>query len=115
MLIKIIDLLGFLVILSAFVIAFGVALQAILAPAESFTPKIIIEILKISYWPIYGEISILDKVHNEECFNEKDDTSNRYDQSCFDLPTHISSYILLMIYVTIASVLLLNLLIAIFR
>lgn len=99
--------------MGVFAVAFGVALQAILHPMDSFTPIVLIEILNKVYWPIYGEITILDEISNTTCFN--DSTWTEHNPECFDLATHISSYILLMIYMIGASVLLINLLIAMFR
>jgi hypothetical protein len=103
-------LLYFLIIISTFVLAFGVSLQAIIFPGDTFTPKIFIEILNIAYWPIYGEISILGAINNETCLK-----SGSTKPPCLDSFTYVASYMMLMLYMVIASVLLINLLIAMFR
>ena len=88
-------------------ILFGIALQAILFPGDEFTPKIFIEIFNMAYWPIYGEMVILETIEKDTCEDG---------EICLDAATQGSiSYILLMIYMVIANVLLINLLIAMFR
>ena len=80
----------------------------IMYPKDTFGWKIIIEILNVIYWPIYGELGILKAINNEEC--------GKQDQpECLDESTAIVSFILLMLYMIIASFLLINLLIAVFR
>ena len=93
-----------------FVLAFGVALQASLFPGDGFSPKIFLEIIHVAYWPIFGEISILEAIHNETCIE-----SGSTEPPCLDTFTYTSTYILLMVYMVIANVLLINLLIAMFR
>lgn len=56
-----------------------------------------------AYWPIYGEMKILDELTEEDEDNVPDPIGKYY------------SFIALMIYMIIANVLLLNLLIAMFR
>jgi hypothetical protein len=99
-----------LIIIATFVLAFGVSLQAILSPRNKFSPLIFIEILNIAYWPIYGEIRILNSINNETCLE-----SGSTEPPCLDHLTFAASFILLMVYMVIASVLLINLLIAMFR
>ncbi len=62
-----------------------------------------------AYWPLYGEITIL-----EEIFNTKKECS-RTDGECPEESGMYFSYIALMVYMVFANVLLLNLLIAMFR
>jgi hypothetical protein len=100
------DLKGFFVIIGTFVLAFGIALQAILYPGDKFTPKIFIEIFNMAYWPIYGEMGILEIIKKDKCEDG---------EICLDSATQASSFMLLMIYMVIANVLLINLLIAMFR
>jgi hypothetical protein len=63
-------------------------------------------IFNMAYWPIYGEMTILDVINKDSCEDG---------EGCLDLATQDSSYLLLMIYMVIANVLLINLLIAMFR
>ncbi len=67
--------------------------------------KVFKDLIDISYWPIYGEIRTLDDW--DKCY---DDVEN-----CKNFKEVNASYALLMIYMVIASVLLINLLIAMFR
>lgn len=85
--------------------AFGIALKTILPGDVS-----LIGILNIVYWPIYGEIKILEKITNGSCLE-----SGNIDAPCADKLTFYSHYFMLMVYMFIASVLLINLLIAMFR
>ena len=57
----------FLIIIITFVLAFGVALQASLFPGDEFTPKIFLDIMHVAYWPIFGELGILEAINNETC------------------------------------------------
>lgn len=60
-------------------------------------------IINNAYWPIYGEIKILDDLHNEDETEPADPVGTGY------------SFILLMIYMIFVNILLVNLLIAMFR
>lgn len=62
-------------------------------------------ILNKAYWPIYGEMKILDEL--SECLES--------DAGACENSGVVFSYIFLMIYMIIANVLLVNLLIAMFR
>ena len=66
------------------------------------------EILNIAYWPIYGEMGILDTIKGDSCVEQND-------EKCLESVTRASSFILLMIYMIVANILLINLLIAMFR
>ena len=95
----------FSVVISTFLIAFGISLQAILSPHGESSSNLLLDILDIAYWPIYGEIKVLSKFENDACVGEK----------CLDSLSFGFSYMLVMVYMFISSVLLLNLLIAMFR
>lgn len=102
--IQLTDLFKFSLILLIFLIGFGVALQALLQPRENFTFSLFLEILDIAYWPLYGEIKILDDLKEKI--------------SIFHgLPVlrYVSSYFILIIYVALVSILLMNILIAIVK
>ena len=66
------------------------------------------DIIDIAYWPIYGEMKVLDKI-NEQYDEIKDDSY--YSETI----TIVSSYAGLMAYMILVNVLLVNLLIAMFR
>jgi hypothetical protein len=64
-----------------------------------------------AYWPLYGEMKILDEIDPEETCQILDLKG----QPCPEKSGIIFSYIGLMLYMIIVNVLLLNLLIAMFR
>ena len=88
---------------SIFVCAFGVTTQATLFPGNALNFNLIMNILNKAYWPIYGEMKILEDL--SECTKAE----------CPEDSGVIFSYVFLMIYMVIANVLLVNLLIAMFR
>jgi hypothetical protein len=92
-------------------LAFGIPLQAITYPDKtSFSIETIDQILNNAYWPIYGEMKVLENLGLNNC--------NKTFYECFSDVKNVSKIscsILLMVYMVIANVLLLNLLIAMFR
>ena len=100
-----------MVIILAFTLAFGIPLQAIIRPEQSsFSFETLIDIFNNAYWPIYGEMKVLEDIVLQNCSD-----SNSTTGCLSETISKFSSYALLMIYIIIASVLLLNLLIAMFR
>lgn len=99
----------FVTIIMTFVLAFGVAFQLLLTPINAPNAKIIFDVLSNTYWPIFGEITLLNKINNDKC--DKTDPKKH----CVDELSSSVSYVLLMIYMIIASVLLVDLLIAMVR
>ncbi len=91
-----------------FLIGFGVALQALLKPRDYFSFSLLFgipaEILNIAYWPVYGEIKILDDL--TKSINAFDGVS---------VFRYYISYFILIFYVALDSILLMNILIAIFK
>lgn len=61
-----------------------------------------------AYWPIFGELGILDELSLDDC--EPSETV-----TCPEKSGVVYSYIVLMLYIIIANVVLINLLIAMFR
>ena len=101
---KIKDLKYFLLILFNFIFAFGIALQAIMFPNEPPSLLIFIKIFNISYWPVYGQIDVLDEMN--KCYDNAE---------CENLTEMLFAFLILMCYMIISSVLLINLEIAMFR
>ncbi len=102
------DLLYFLIIILVFILAFAISIESILSPYDHFTTKVFTDFLDIAYWPIYGELDLLEGLY--ACLNPTD-------KPC-EFKSNIAVYasvILLMVYMVMVSVLLLNLLIAMFR
>jgi hypothetical protein len=99
-----VDFASFFFIFLVFILAFGVSIKAILTqPNEN--ESTLKSLINIVYWPIYGDIRLLDKL--EDCFKDA--------ENCKNLNESNASLALLMIYMYIANVLLLNILIAMFR
>ena len=77
-------------------------------PGNELNLELIINLINKAYWPIYGEMQILEEIMGrDECLKEQRD----------DCPTQSGtyySYIALVGYMVIANVLLINLLIAMF-
>jgi hypothetical protein len=94
--------------MGTFGLAFGICLESNLTFGESFGEKIR-SVLKSAYWPLFGEIEdVLNKLDKLNCTSSEEN-------ACMSSFTHTTSYVLIMIYLLIGSILLINLLIAIFR
>ena len=90
--------------------AFGVVFQAIVKPEHfefSSSMKYLRNTINVAYWPIYGELQVLDDIKNQSC--------SAKDEPCIDDFSYGFIYVLLMIYMIFGHVLLLNLIIAMFR
>lgn len=94
-----------------FVIAFGVAFQSLLASHKNFSFKVLIDVFNNAYWAVYGELTLLDKINSQLCIGNDNDFEN----PCLDELSASIAFILLMIYMIVASVLLVDLLIAMVR
>ncbi len=93
--------MSFLIVFLVFILAFGISIEAIM----NRNPATLKNLLNVVYWPIYGEIRILDQL--DSCLENAD--------SCLNLKESYVIMGLLMVYMAIASVVLLNLVIAMFR
>ncbi|XP_035700323.1 transient receptor potential cation channel subfamily M member-like 2 [Branchiostoma floridae] len=109
------DLIFFIFILIIFILAYGVASQAILYPNETRAGTILQGIFHKAYFQIYGEL-FLEEIMNDGFTCEANDTlaiaTNQ--QRC---PSEVGTYlvpVLLGLYMLVTNVLLLNLLIAMF-
>ena len=96
----------FISIIAIFICAFGVTTQATMYEGNEMSLGLIKKLLNNAYWPIYGDMKILDKLE-EPC--EADDPT------CPLRSGVAFSYVLLMVYMVVANILLINLLIAMFR
>lgn len=97
----------FVTIIAIFVCAFGVTTQALLHPQNKLNLKLFLNVIHKAYWPIYGEIMILEEDITFDCDKNK--------TNCPESVGVVFSFFSLMIYMVIANVLLINLLIAMFR
>lgn len=116
----------FISIIAIFICAFGVTTQATLYPGRNkLNFDLVKAILDKAYWPIYGEMRILDEIDrcsaaqrsaaaaNQSEFGEGTMMSSD-DEPCPEKSGIAFSFIALMVYMVIANVLLINLLIAMF-
>uniref|UniRef100_UPI00398ECA5E transient receptor potential cation channel subfamily M member 5 n=1 Tax=Pristiophorus japonicus TaxID=55135 RepID=UPI00398ECA5E len=113
------DVFFFLFFLSVWLIAYGVATQALQHPNETRVDWIFRNVLYRPYLQIFGQIPLdeIDEVRmsNRSCFTNEDNMTNEA-----NLPYCISRYanwvviMLLVIFLLVTNVLLLNLLIAMF-
>ncbi|XP_021362499.1 transient receptor potential cation channel subfamily M member 2-like isoform X2 [Mizuhopecten yessoensis] len=109
------DLLYFVIILMVFVVAYGIAAYSILYPKSEFTFALVIGVIKMAYWNLYGELFLEDLEQTEPgCTFDPVLYSNDTLPRC---PTEVGSYVvpwLMGLYVLFSNILLLNLLIAMF-
>ena len=109
------DLTFFMLMLALVILAFGVPTYSLLNGVENFSWHIPRKILNLAYWDIFGEVQAIDDIESRR--------SVRY-HSRYTMPLFASEnyglhgyvmFILLVAYTTVTSVLLINLLIAMFR
>ena len=84
----------FSVVISIFLVAFGISLQAILSPQGASNSNVFLDILDIAYWPIYGEIKVLETIQNDTCVGNEG----------LDSLSYGFSYMLVMVYMFMSSV-----------
>ncbi|CAF1256388.1 unnamed protein product [Adineta steineri] len=90
------DLKFFMLMLTVFILGFGVSSYSLIYGAQEFTWHLPRDIINLAYWQIFGELNALDTFeHNYS-------------------PNGYAVFILLVIYMAIVSILLVNLLIAMF-
>ncbi|XP_077862252.1 transient receptor potential cation channel subfamily M member 5-like [Saccoglossus kowalevskii] len=107
------DLFYFVLILAVFVVSFGVVIEAILYPNMDPDIRIIFKSLYKPYWQLYGEL-FLEEVEGlidyETCHEDP-----RFLNQCPSVEGHRwVAPVLTAIYMLISSILLINLLIAVF-
>ncbi|CAF3667461.1 unnamed protein product [Rotaria sp. Silwood1] len=90
------DLKFYMVLLIVFILGFGVSSHSLIYGTKEFSWHLPRELLHLSYWQIFGELDILSKFENNY------------------RATGNAVFILLVTYMAIASILLVNLLIAMF-
>ncbi|CAF0852590.1 unnamed protein product [Rotaria sordida] len=90
------DLKFFMLMLTVFVLAFGVPTYSLVYGVEKFTWHLPRAIINLAYWQIFGELEALDEIEKN-----------------YEISGYVM-FILLIAYMTVASVLLISLLIAMF-
>ncbi|RDD38223.1 Transient receptor potential cation channel trpm [Trichoplax sp. H2] len=107
------DLISFIIILLVFLAAFGIATQAILYPVAELSSTVIKNIFYVPYYRIYGELFLEEA--SIKCLNsdQRNVTEDSFAYHCTSREAIVN--ILLVIYLLLTTILLLNLLIAIFN
>ncbi|XP_077980205.1 transient receptor potential cation channel subfamily M member-like 2 [Glandiceps talaboti] len=108
------DLVFFVVILIVFIMAFGVACEALLYPNHEPSLMLIPKVIYKPYWQMYGELFLEEmegRLDNETCYSEP-----RLNGHCPPMDNNYRWVVPLLtaVYMLISNVLLLNLLIAMF-
>ncbi len=109
------DLKFFMLMLTVFILGFGVPSYALIYGTQEFTWHLPREIINLAYWQIFGELNSLEKFERKKdkelmlvlhdfCFYSDQYSPNGY-----------AVFILLVVYMALVSILLVNLLIAMFR
>ncbi|XP_074655760.1 transient receptor potential cation channel subfamily M member 8-like, partial [Tubulanus polymorphus] len=109
-----IDLTYFVVILMVFVLAYGLASQAILYPNAPLNAEIVISVLRKSYFQMYGELFLEEIEGQDVCTSNRTLWMNGPLPRCPEYISTIIVPILLGMYILFTNVLMFNLLIAIF-
>ncbi|UJR07492.1 hypothetical protein I4U23_011781 [Adineta vaga] len=90
------DLKFYMIMLTVFILAFAVPAYSLMYGVEKFSWHMPRSILNMAYWEIFGELTVLDEIERD-----------------YDISGYVV-FILLIAYMTMSSVLLINLLIAMF-
>ncbi|XP_052244281.1 transient receptor potential cation channel subfamily M member-like 2 isoform X2 [Dreissena polymorpha] len=108
------DLMYFIMILMVFVVSYAIASHSILYPNSPLTWQTVIQVIRMSYWNIYGELFLDDIEGDSGCtFNEILWGNGTYLRCPSELGKVVVP-ILMGVYMLVVSVLLLNLLVAMF-
>ncbi|XP_052244809.1 transient receptor potential cation channel subfamily M member-like 2 isoform X3 [Dreissena polymorpha] len=108
------DLMYFLVILMVFIVSYAIASHSILYPNSPLSWSTVSQVIRKSYWNIYGEL-FLDEIEGDpNCSFDEILWSNGTSPRCPSDVGKVVVPILMGVYMMFANVLLLNLLIAMF-
>ncbi|XP_060577769.1 transient receptor potential cation channel subfamily M member-like 2 isoform X4 [Ruditapes philippinarum] len=108
------DLMYFLVILMVFVVSYAIASHSILFPNSPLRWYTIVDVIRKSYWNIYGELFLEEIEGTADCSYDEVMWLNGTLPRCPTDTGKIVVPILMGVYMLLANVLLLNLLIAMF-
>ncbi|XP_060069971.1 transient receptor potential cation channel subfamily M member-like 2 [Ylistrum balloti] len=109
------DLISFMMILLVFIVSYAIAAQSILYPVSNFDGDFLVQLFRIPYWNLYGEL-FLDEIEMTEPECRSGPQTNETDTRPI-CPSEVGRYsvpIIMSLYMIIANILLINLLIAIF-
>ncbi|XP_053372803.1 transient receptor potential cation channel subfamily M member-like 2 [Mercenaria mercenaria] len=108
------DLMYFLVILMVFVVSYAIASHSILFPNSPLRWSTTIDVIRKSYWNIYGELFLEEIEGSPDCTYDEMLWINGTQPRCPTDTGKVVVPILMGVYMLLANVLLLNLLIAMF-
>ena len=106
----------FIILALIFVISFGVITHSSMYPNSKINFDLFKSMIYKAYFPIFGEMSILDdfvKEKSDQCSSDNNDLNNNNNE-CPQKSGVVFSFYILIFYMIIANVLLINLLIAMF-
>lgn len=87
--------------------AFAISVHAILYPQKNFNFDTIVKLIHMGYWTLFGEIYILDDLNKKSCLDNP--------SACLETTGIFVSSLILMAYMIISSLLLINMVIAMFK
>ena len=103
-----------MIMLTVFILAFGVPVYSLIYGVEEFSWHLPRIILNLAYWQIFGELEILDEIESKRASTCIRANPRRASLENYEISGYVI-FIMLIAYMTLASVLLINLLIAMFR
>ncbi|XP_061188847.1 transient receptor potential cation channel subfamily M member-like 2 [Saccostrea echinata] len=109
------DLLYFVIILMLFVVSYAVAAYSIMYPRSELSFDLLLNVMRLGYWNLYGELLLEDiEVEEPDCsFNETVYNAGTLPR-CAVKHRKIIGLVMMGIYLIFANVMLLNILIAMF-
>lgn len=100
--------------LAVFLFAFGVSSYNLIYGVQKFSWHLPRRVFNLAYWPMFGELKVLETFERKSNLHPR---SKILDDCCTENfgALGYTAYILLVVYMAIVSILLINLLIAMFR
>ena len=110
---KVHDLKFYMIMLTVFILAYGVPAYSLINGVQEFSWHIPRAILNLAYWQIFGELEVLDEIESKSLLIIQFVILFHLLSENYEISGYVV-FILLIAYMTLASVLLINLLIAMF-
>ena len=102
-----------MLMLTVFILAFGASTYSLVYGVQEFTWHLPRRIINLAYWQMLGELSSLEIFKRKKKKTNENIISNSISDDY--KPNGYVTFILLIAYMTVTSILLVNLLIAMFR
>ena len=104
-----------MLMLALVILAFGIPIYSLLNGVEDFSWHIPRKILNLAYWDIFGEVQAIDDIESQLSVHHLEGARDSpFSSENYGLHGYVM-FALLVAYATVTSVLLINLLIAMFR